>query len=318
MRTAPQLGVMQLRMRRNPGSVANRPVETCRAFTLIELLVVIAIIAILASLLLPALSGAKARAQRLKCTAQLKQLGLGFSLFTGEHDDQYPPTAYATGDFQYQLSWDDYIHRYIGGAAPEEDLILGIAGAVADPAVIPKILKCPADRIEIGIDYAPYSRRRTYAMNWAGPNFIIGTQNGPLPPAQYGVGIYYNMRNVAAGALPDWEPRGFRESVIEDPSGTLLLAEQPNGRNAAGNDWPSFCAGPGYNAPSGLTPDCVQLSRASSFNNIAYGVAAYGLHARRFNYLFHDGHVAIHKVTDTVGSGTTNAPKGMWTMIAGD
>ena len=71
-----------------------------RAFTLIELPVVIAIIAILASLLLPALSSAKARAQRIKCMAQLKQLGVGFNLFSLDRNDMFPPTAYATGDYQ--------------------------------------------------------------------------------------------------------------------------------------------------------------------------------------------------------------------------
>ena len=97
-----------------------------------------------------------------------------------------------------------------------------------------------------------------------------------------------------------------------------LLAELPNGRNVAGNDWPSFCAGPGLNAPAGLSPDCVQLSKASTFNNISYGSAAYGLHARRFNYLFHDGHVQAVKMTDTVGKGTVTDPKGMWTIAVGD
>jgi prepilin-type N-terminal cleavage/methylation domain-containing protein/prepilin-type processing-associated H-X9-DG protein len=62
-----------------------------RAFTLIELLVVIAIIAILAALLLPALSQAKGRAQGLACLNNGKQMMTAVTLYTGEHDQFYPP-----------------------------------------------------------------------------------------------------------------------------------------------------------------------------------------------------------------------------------
>ncbi|MDA1273077.1 MAG: prepilin-type N-terminal cleavage/methylation domain-containing protein [Verrucomicrobia bacterium] len=284
-----------------------------RAFTLIELLVVIAIIAILASLLLPSLASAKARAQRIKCTAHIKQMGLGFNLFTLDHDDMYPPSAFATGDYRYQLSWDDYLHKYIGGSAPEADLLVGVSGGIADRSTIPQILRCPADKIEISITWATFGQRRTYAMNYAGPGFVLSTSTSTLPPPTHGVGIYYNLRGSAGGTLPSWEPRGYNASVVGDPSGTLLLVEQPEGGNIAGNDWPSFSQGPTGPSNGDQTPFQIAVGGREQ-----WGEKAYGLHGRRFNYLFFDGHASILKITDTVGSGTTNAPRGMWTMKTGD
>lgn len=135
-------------------------------FTLVELLVVIAVIALLASLLLPALSRAKTKAQTVACVNNLKQLQLGWIMYVEDNNDWLVPNnppgygpdtnCWALGDIRYGKP-DGTNIVYLIGERP---------GSLGPYVKAHGIFKCPADRSVTTLpDGNPYPRVRSFSMN---------------------------------------------------------------------------------------------------------------------------------------------------------
>jgi prepilin-type processing-associated H-X9-DG protein len=134
---------------------------------LIELLTVIAVIAVLAAILLPALSKASERARAIFCLNNTKQLGLAWQLYADEHDGRLPYNLGMDGTFRTNLNWVNNVMTW--DLSPDNTNPATITeaslGSYASGATI--IYRCPSDHALSAIQRAAGwdARVRSYSMN---------------------------------------------------------------------------------------------------------------------------------------------------------
>jgi len=167
-----------------------------KGFTLIELLVVVAIIAILAALLLPALSAAKDKARRTVCSNNLRQINAGIRMYCDEANDT-SPSAVTNHVWAYYM---DLVQAYVGlGHAPTN-----------------KLFACPSD---------------TFYYNFGGDDQVSLVRQGhhEQPSAHYSSYLFNGANEFTNASVP--HPflgiAGRKLSSVRNPVKTVLVVEWP-------------------------------------------------------------------------------------------
>jgi prepilin-type N-terminal cleavage/methylation domain-containing protein/prepilin-type processing-associated H-X9-DG protein len=270
--------------------IRNRRVSRmANAFTLIELLVVIAIIAILAAILFPVFAQAREKARQTSCLSNLKQIGLGLTIYCQDYDEMMP-LAFAriapiNGGTENRIPYDQQIKPYV-----KND----------------QIFKCPSDAQPRSVppfwdgSYRNTGLFRSYG--YVGQiDTVEGASRGELPDKNTGMSVWDDLVARPATAL----------AQIDAPADTIALLESWNPNQGATSDsrvgawWGSLFTGcdtfklAGRKRPSGGPVDNSPTSRCNpNYTNFS----AMPGHMNAGNYVFADGHAKVMRWGDIRGN----------------
>jgi prepilin-type processing-associated H-X9-DG protein len=245
-----------------------------RGLTLIVLLVVIATIAILASMLLPALAKAKTKAQGILCMSNTKQLTLAWRMYTEDNNENLPGAYAAPGGGHEKFAWCYGDLNRSGANKSNFDPQWDLAKTAIAPYIGNSfgVFKCPADKSMVKVTVAgPYQGQTVQRVRSVSMNCWVGG----------------NIEDVIANQLSWWHTTApkmklYRKSTdFSDPgpSGTFVLLDE---REDSINDAFWVVSMDGY--PSAAATKIVDYP--ASYHNGAAG------------FSFADGHSEIHKWLD--------------------